>query len=79
MKPAGIDKLIDQAKSSKDLATTAKINQQIMKLLYDDATIIQLWQHPRIAVMDKSVQNTGWFIYGDPENNQFGTRTWLKK
>jgi peptide/nickel transport system substrate-binding protein len=79
VKPAGIDKLLDQAKLSRDPAAITKINQQILKLLYDDVTIIQLWQHPRIAVIDKSVQNTGWFISGDPENNQFGTKTWLKK
>ena len=79
VKPAGIDKLIDQAKLSRDPAAITKINQQIIKLIYDDETIVPLWQMPRIAVMDKSVQDTGWFIYGDPDNNQFGTRTWLKK
>jgi peptide/nickel transport system substrate-binding protein len=79
VKPAGIDKLIDQAKLSRDPAAVTKINQQILKLIYDDATIVPLWQNHRIAVLDKSVQNAGWFIYGDPDNNQFGTRTWLKK
>jgi peptide/nickel transport system substrate-binding protein len=79
VKPAGIDKLIDQAKLSRDPAAITKINRQILKLIYDDETIVPLWQNPRIAVVDKSVQNTGWFIYGDDANNQFGTRTWLKK
>ena len=79
VKPAGIDKLIDQAKLSRDPAAVTKINQQIIKLIYDDATIIPLWQNPRIAVVDKSVQNTGWFIHGDEELNEFGTQTWLKK
>ena len=79
VKPAGIDKLIDQAKLSRDPAAITKINQQIIKLIYDDETVVPLWQNPRIAVLDKSVQNTGWFIYGDDDNNQFGTRTWLKK
>ena len=79
VKPAGIDKLIDQAKLSRDPAAITKINRQIIKLIYDDETIVPLWQNPRIAVVDKSVQNTGWFIYGDADNNQFGTRTWLKK
>jgi len=64
---------------SRDPAAVAKINQQIIKLIYDDATIIPLWQNPRIAVVDKSVQNTGWFIHGDEELNEFGTQTWLKK
>jgi hypothetical protein len=32
-----------------------------------------------MVVVDKSVQNTGWFIHGDIDNNEFGTRTWLKK
>jgi ABC-type transport system substrate-binding protein len=79
VRPAGIDELITEARLSRDPAAIIKINQQILKLIYDDATIIQLWHHPRLAVMDKTVQNTGWFIYNDPENNQFGTRTWLKK
>jgi peptide/nickel transport system substrate-binding protein len=79
VKPAGIDTLIDQAKLSRDPATITKINRQIMKLLYDDETIVPFIQAPRIAVVDKSVQNTGWYIYGDADNNEFGTRTWLKK
>jgi peptide/nickel transport system substrate-binding protein len=79
VKPAGIDKLIDQAKLSREPAAITKINRQIIKLLYDDETVVPLWQQLRTAVLDNSVQNTGWFIYGDPDNNQFGTRTWLKK
>jgi peptide/nickel transport system substrate-binding protein len=79
VKPAGIDKLIDQAKLSNDPAAIARINRQIIKLIYDDATIVPLWQNPRIAIVDKSVQDTGWFIHGDEELNEFGTRTWLKK
>jgi peptide/nickel transport system substrate-binding protein len=79
VKPAGIDKLIDQAKLSRDPAAVTKINRQIIKLIYDDETIVPLWQSLQIAIVDKSAQNTGWFIYGDPDNNEFGTRTWLKK
>jgi peptide/nickel transport system substrate-binding protein len=79
VKPAGIDKLIDQAKLSRDPTTITKINQQIIKLIYDDETVVPFNLSSRIAVVDKSVQNTGWFIYGDENNNQFGTRTWLKK
>jgi ABC-type transport system substrate-binding protein len=79
VKPAGIDKLIDQAKLSRDPAAVTKINRQIMKSIYDDETIVPLYISLRIAVIDKSVQNTGWFIYGDFDNNQFGHRTWLKK
>jgi peptide/nickel transport system substrate-binding protein len=79
VKPAGIDALIDQAKVSRDPASIAKINRQIIKLIYDDETIIPLWQNPRIAVVDKSVQDTGWFINGAEELSEFGTRTWLKK
>jgi len=56
-----------------------KINQQILKLLYDDVTVVPLWHYPRIAFVDKSVQNTGWFIHGDSAISEFGTRTWLKK
>jgi peptide/nickel transport system substrate-binding protein len=79
VKPAGIDKLIDQAKLARDPAAITKINRQIIKLMYDDETVVPIWEFPRIAVVGKSVQNTGWFIYGDPDNNQVGTRTWLKK
>jgi hypothetical protein len=64
---------------SRDPAAVTKINQQIIKLIYDDATIIPLWQNPRIAVVDKSVQDPGWFISGAEELSEFGTRTWLKK
>ena len=79
VKPVGIDKLIDQAKLSRDPAAVTKINRQIVKLIYDDETIVPFYLNSRIAVVDKSVRNTGWFIYGDPANNQFGIRTWLKK
>jgi ABC-type transport system substrate-binding protein len=79
VKPAGIDTLIDQAKFSRDPAAIKKINQQIVKLIYDDETVVPFWQVPTIAVLDKSVQNTGWFVYGDTDNNEFGTKTWLKK
>ena len=79
VKPAGIDNLIDQAKLSRDSAVTSKINQQVIKKIYDDETIVPLWQMLMLAVVDQSVQDTGWFIYGDADNNQFGFRTWLKK
>jgi peptide/nickel transport system substrate-binding protein len=79
VKPAGIDQLIDQAKSSRDPAAVTKLNRQILKLIYDDQTVVPLWQNKRFAVVNKSVQNTGWFINGSEEINQFGTRTWLKK
>jgi len=79
VKPTGIDQLIDQAKSSRDPAAIKEINQQCIKLIYDDATIVPLWLTPRMAVVDKSVRNTGWFINSDPDNNQLGTWTWLKK
>jgi ABC-type transport system substrate-binding protein len=79
VKPAGIDKLIDQAKLARDPAAVTKINQQILKLIYDDETVVPLWLSHRMVVVDKSVQNTGWFIHGDIDNNEFGTRTWLKK
>jgi peptide/nickel transport system substrate-binding protein len=79
VKPAGIDELVDQAKLSRDPAAITKISRQIVKLIYDDATIVPVWVNPRIAILDKSVQNPGWFIYGDPDNNELGRRTWLKK
>jgi peptide/nickel transport system substrate-binding protein len=79
VRPAGIDQLIDQAKLSRNPAAVTQINQQALKLLYDDATVLPLWQTLRIVAADKSVQDSGWFIAGDPNNNQFGTRTWLRK
>jgi ABC-type transport system substrate-binding protein len=77
--PAGIDKLIDQAKLSRTPADVNRINRQIVKLIYDDVTVVPLYLSSRMAIVDKSVQNSGWFIYGDADNNEFGTRTWLKK
>jgi peptide/nickel transport system substrate-binding protein len=79
VRPAGIDALIAQAKLARDPVATTRINRQIAKLIYDDQTVVPLWDVPRIAVVDKSVQDTGWFIAGDSNNNQCGTRTWLKK
>ena len=79
VKPAGIYDLMDKAKASRSQAEVTKINRQILKLIHDDVTIIPLWQNSRIAIVDKSVQETGWFIYGDDSNNEFGLRTWLKK
>ena len=71
--------LIDQAKASRDPVATTKINQQISKLVYDDATLVPLWLNPRIVILDKTVQDHGWFINGDSNNLKFGTATWLKK
>jgi peptide/nickel transport system substrate-binding protein len=79
VKPAGIDKLIDQAKLSRDPATVTKMNRQIIKMLYDDETIVPLWQSTTMAVVDQSIRNTGWFVYGDQANNEFGSRTWIRK
>jgi ABC-type transport system substrate-binding protein len=78
-RPAGSDALIDQAKASKDPAATTKINRQISKLIYDDETVVPLWLNPRIVVLDKTVQDSGWFINGDSNNCKFGYSTWLKK
>ncbi|MDA8125961.1 MAG: ABC transporter substrate-binding protein [Deltaproteobacteria bacterium] len=78
-RPAGSDKLIDQAKLAKDQASATKINQQIAKLVYDDATVVPLWLNPRIVVLDKTVQDPGWFLNDDSNNNMFGFETWLKK
>jgi peptide/nickel transport system substrate-binding protein len=78
-KPDGSDALIAQAKSARNPAAANKIKQQIIKLIYDDATMVPLWDVLRIAVVDKSVQDTGWFTAGDSNNNHCGVRTWLKK
>ena len=79
VKPAGCDDLIAKAEQAKDPARAIKITQDIAKLLYDDTTIVPLWVNPRVAVVDKSVQEHGWFINGDSNNNNFGRSTWIKK
>ena len=79
VRPDGVDSLIDKAKSTRDLAAVTKMNQQISKLFYDDATLVPWFHSSRIVVVDKSVQDTGWFIAGDSNNNKFGTRTWIRK
>jgi peptide/nickel transport system substrate-binding protein len=79
VKPPGIDKLIDQAKSSRDPEVVRNINRQIIKLIYEDETIVPFYVSHRNAVVDGSVRNTGWFIAGDDKNNELGIRTWLKK
>jgi ABC-type transport system substrate-binding protein len=77
-RPAGIDNLIDKAKSARDDASRIRTTQDIVKLLYDDETIIPLWVDPRIVVVDKSVQNDQFFINGHPLNNRYD-KVWLKK
>jgi peptide/nickel transport system substrate-binding protein len=77
-RPAGGDALIAQAKLARDQASATKLNQQISKLIYDDSTVVPIWQNPRIVVLDKSVRNHGWFINGDSNNIKFGHATWLK-
>ena len=79
VKPPGIDDLIDKAKSAREDASMIRTTQDIVKRLYDDETVVPLWVTPRIAVVDKSVQNAGYFINGDQLNNKFGRSTWLKK
>jgi len=78
-RPEGSDDLIAKAKLARDPAAATKIVQQITKLVYDDATVIPLWLNPRIGVLDKSVQDIGWFIANDSSQNKLGHNTWLKK
>ena len=78
-RPKGCDDLIDKAKLSRTDAETAKIVQQITKLVYDDATVVPLWLNPRIGIVDKSVRDIGWFISNDSSQNKLGHNTWLKK
>lgn len=78
-RPKGSDELIAKGKLERDNASVVKITQQLSKLFYDDVTVIPLWMNPRIGVVDKSVQDIGWFINGDVKNLQFGHHTWIKK
>jgi len=79
VRPKGTDDLINKAESLQDQASVIPITQEIAKLLYDDETIIPIWTTPRLVILNKSVQNAGWFINGDYYNNEFGKKTWLKK
>ena len=65
-RPAGSDALIAQAKLDRDPVS-------VSKLVYDNATVVPLWLNPKIVALDKSVQDSGWFINGDSNNNMFGT------
>jgi peptide/nickel transport system substrate-binding protein len=78
-RPRGIDALFDQAELARSSAEQVKIGRQITKLLYDDQTVIPLWMNPRLAVLDKTVQEPGWFVNGDSNNHMFGRYSWLKK
>ena len=57
---------------AKDTDTRTKLTQQISKLVYDDEPFVPLWVNPRIAVIDKSVQDSGLFVDGDSNNNVLG-------
>ena len=78
LKPAGIDDLIEKARSAKDEATKVKLTQDIVKLVYDDVTAVPVWVTGRAAILDRSVRNDQFFINGDQLNNRYD-KVWLKK
>lgn len=78
-RPNGSDDLIAKAELSMDQAEVTAIVKQITKLVYDDATVVPLWLNPRIGIVDKSVNNIGWFISNDSSQNKLGHSTWLEK
>ena len=78
-RPAGTDELIAKAKLARDPAEAVKIVHQITKLVYDDTTFVPLWLNPRVGVIDKTVQDIGWFVSNDSSQNKLGHKTWLKK
>jgi len=78
-KPAGIDDLINQAEAARTDTEAYKICQKIVKMLYDDATVLPLWLNPRIVVTDKKIQDCGYFINGEANNNKLGWTSWLKE
>ena len=78
VKPAGLDKLLDDAIAAKDKATKTKLIQEINKVIYDNATIIPMQLQPRIAILDNKVQDPGMCQAGDCNNPRWGYKTWLK-
>lgn len=78
-RPSGTDALLDVAKATQDKALVYKNCQEVVKLLYDDVTFVPMWDTARIAIYSKSLQNPGFFVGGDANNNRVGIETWLKK
>jgi peptide/nickel transport system substrate-binding protein len=78
-RPAGSDALIAKAKETQDAAAVNKMCQDLVKMLYDDVTFVPMWDTARIAILDKTVQDHGYFIAGDAANIRVGRSTWLKK
>jgi peptide/nickel transport system substrate-binding protein len=79
VKPKAADDLIDKAKLLRNANSVIPVAQEIAKVLYDDETVVPLWENPRIIVISKAVQNAGWFVNGDTYVSNFGRKTWLKK
>ncbi len=79
VKPAGLDDLINQAIAARDNQTKTKLNQQIVKSIYDNASFIPLWIPPRVLILDKYTQEHGFYLNGDTEINNVGRISWIKK
>jgi peptide/nickel transport system substrate-binding protein len=79
VKPKVTNDLISKAKSLHNQDKVISVTQEIAKVIYDDETVVPLWVNPRLIVLGKSVQNTGWFVNGDAYLSKFGRSTWLKK
>jgi peptide/nickel transport system substrate-binding protein len=79
VKPAGLDKMLDDALAIRDKAAKTKAIQDINKVIYDNATFIPMQLQPRIVIMDNKVQNPGMCQAGDCNNGRWGYKSWLKK
>jgi peptide/nickel transport system substrate-binding protein len=79
VKPAGLDSLLDKAIAEKDKAAKTKLIQEINKAIYDNASFIPMQLQPRIAILDKKIQDPGMCQAGDCNNPRWGYKSWLKQ
>ena len=77
--PEECDSLLTAAKASRDPAESIRIAQQVVKVLYDDVTVIPLWINPRLNAVRSYVMNHGLIVANDANNVRPGFETWLDK
>jgi ABC-type transport system substrate-binding protein len=61
-----VDKLIDQSNTAPDTATRDKLYAQILKMVFDDAPLIQLVDMNQRLAMKDNIQ--GIYLDGPPNN-----------
>jgi len=75
--PVQCDALLTAAKASRDQAESVRIAQQVVKILYDDVTVIPLWINPRLNAIRDYVIDHGFIVANDANNVRAGVETWL--